>query len=136
MDSNKQAIVAFFQATNDIRNNKAGWDDLQALLDPDFKRHTSGKTMDLATFKQFAMAPSASFSDAKSTIEDLIAEGDRVVARVMWQGKHTGAFQTVEPSGKVLAVEGIHIFRLSGGKIMETWEVADVFGMMQQLGLG
>ncbi len=55
------------------------------------------------------------------TIEDLIAEQDRVVARTAWHGTHLGIYEGVEPTGKRVARTMIQIFRLENGKILEEW---------------
>lgn len=77
----------------------------------------------------------AGLSDIRYTVEDLIAESDRVVYRWVLQGIHTGFFMGVPPSGKTLRVTGIDIFRLANGKIVESWVSADALGMLQQLGV-
>jgi steroid delta-isomerase-like uncharacterized protein len=74
------------------------------------------------------------FSDFKATIEDIIAEDDKVMVRMTWSGTQTGEFMGLPPSGKAMSVAIIDIFRLAEGKIMEHWGVSDMMGMMQQLG--
>jgi predicted ester cyclase len=68
-------------------------------------------------------------------IEDVICEGDRVVARVTMHGKHLGEFLGQEPTGKEFAVEHIHIWRMDDGKVIEHWSVRDDLGQAFQLGL-
>lgn len=75
------------------------------------------------------------FPDVHATIEDLIAEGDKVVARYSFAGTHRGEFLGLAPTGKQFTITGIDIVRVAGGKIVEHWEVMDQMGMMQQLGL-
>ncbi len=76
----------------------------------------------------------AGMSDIRYTIEDLIAEGDKVVYRWLLRGTHTGTFMGIPPTGNTIAITGIDIFRITGGKIVESWVNADAFGMLQQLG--
>ncbi len=77
----------------------------------------------------------AAFPDGQMTIEDLVAEGDRVVARTTFNGTHQGEMQGIPATGKAVSVSGITIFRLDNGKIAEGWLVNDNLGLMQQLGV-
>jgi steroid delta-isomerase-like uncharacterized protein len=77
----------------------------------------------------------AAFPDVHIAIEDLVAEGDRVVVRWATTGTHRGAFRDLAPTGKRVAVEGITISRLAEGKVAEEWVHWDTQSMMQQLGV-
>jgi predicted ester cyclase len=68
------------------------------------------------------------------TIEDMVAESDKVVVRFTYRGTHTGELMGVAPTGKKVSQAGINIFRIAGGKVAEAWAVHDTFGLMQQLG--
>ena len=74
------------------------------------------------------------FPDLHITVEDLIAEGDKVVGRNSVTGTHQGDYMGVPPTGKSVAYDEIFIFRFSNGRIAETWGVVDVFSQMKQLG--
>jgi steroid delta-isomerase-like uncharacterized protein len=76
----------------------------------------------------------AAFPDAQVTIEDLIAEGDKVTLRATVRGTHRGQFMGIAPTGKHVTMTGITIFRVAGGKIAEAWQNLDTLGLMQQLG--
>lgn len=69
------------------------------------------------------------------TIEDIVAEGDRVVLRWTNSGTHVGEFLGMPPTGKSYSIPGIEIWRVKDGKLAEHWDVVDVFGQLQQLGL-
>jgi steroid delta-isomerase-like uncharacterized protein len=71
--------------------------------------------------------------DLHATIEDMVAEGDRVVVRNTWRGTHTGPFMGVPPTGRPFVLKGIVMWRVAGGKIVERWAKLDRFGLMQQL---
>lgn len=86
-------------------------------------------------FKQAVRIVHSAFTDVQYTIEDLIAEGDRVTTRWTLRGTHTGEFLGIPGTGKRVTVEGIHILRFANGQIVECWEVWDRFGMFQQLGV-
>jgi steroid delta-isomerase-like uncharacterized protein len=76
----------------------------------------------------------AAFPDAQFSIDDLIAEGDRVVIRHRLQGTHQGTFQGIPPTGKPVTVPAIGILRMANGQIAETWLNADFLGLLQQVG--
>lgn len=85
-------------------------------------------------FKQFASMYQSAFHDAAVTIDDQIAEGDRVVTRWTGRGTHTGELMGISPTGKEVTVSGITVSRLADGKIAEEWELMDALGMLVQLG--
>ncbi len=74
------------------------------------------------------------FPDANITVEEQIAEGDKVVTRWTARGTHQGELMGVAPSGNRAEVSGMTINRVSGGKIAETWTNFDALGLMQQIG--
>ena len=69
------------------------------------------------------------------TVEDLIAEGDKVVGRMTASGTHKGEFMGAAPTNKVVTMQETHICRFSQGKVVEHWGLEDSMGLMQQLGL-
>ena len=73
--------------------------------------------------------------DLHLTIEDLIAEGDKVVARNSITGTHQGEYMGLPPTGKSITYNEIFVFRFKGGRIAETWGVVDVLSQMKQLGV-
>ena len=76
----------------------------------------------------------SAFPDDHSMIEDLIAEGDKVVARLTHTGTHQGAFLDLPPTGKHISTTSIHIFRFADGQLVEHWASRDDLGLLQQLG--
>lgn len=73
------------------------------------------------------------FPDLHVEIEDLIAEDDQVVARLSFSGTHRGDFRGIAPTGRPITFSAIRIYRLSSGKIVETWAVQDALGLLGQL---
>ena len=73
--------------------------------------------------------------DVKATVEDLMADGDKVVARVSYRGTHQSAFRGIPPTGKQIAVIGINIFRIANGKLVEHWGFTDRLSVLQRLGV-
>jgi predicted ester cyclase len=74
------------------------------------------------------------FPDVVSTIEDLIAEGDKVVARWRARATHQGEYVGIPPTGKEVEFTGISVYRIEGGKIAESWTVEDELGLLRQIG--
>jgi steroid delta-isomerase-like uncharacterized protein len=77
----------------------------------------------------------AAFHGLQVTVEDMVAEGDKVTCRFTARGVHKGEFMGLPPTGKEIRMTGIEIFRLRDGKIAELWGEANLMGLMQQLGL-
>jgi steroid delta-isomerase-like uncharacterized protein len=75
------------------------------------------------------------FADMRLTIEDLIAEGETVVARWTCRGAHKGDLNGIAPTGKQIAISGVSVVRFTGGKMVEGWINWDALGLMQQLGV-
>ena len=67
------------------------------------------------------------------TIEDVITEGDKVVARLTFRGTQKGEFQGIQPTNKEVAWTGIWIYRVADGKFIERWHNYDMHGLMEQL---
>ncbi len=84
--------------------------------------------------KQLVTMYLTAFPDLHFTIEDLIAEGDTVVARLQVQGTHKGELLGIPPTDKGVTLTAIEIYRLADGKIVEQWVVVDTLGLLQQLG--
>jgi len=111
-------------------------DVVDQIVAPSFVDHDrDNPTHDLAGAKQFfAMARSA-FPDNSTTVEDMIAEGDRVVARITVTGTHRGEFMGTPPTGKYVTFPCIDIVRCADGRIVEHWSLLDNLGLLQQLGV-
>ena len=90
--------------------------------------------MGFEAFKQFVYGVYEALPDLHHEIEDLIAEGDRVVMRATDTGTQKGVFMGVPPTGKKVTVGAIGIFRFVEDKIVEGWEELDMLGLLQQLG--
>jgi steroid delta-isomerase-like uncharacterized protein len=88
----------------------------------------------LAGFKIFVSALRAAFPDFQYSVEDVIAEGDKVVVRLTARGTQKGEFAGMPASGKQATWSEIHIADLADGRIVEHWVVQDQLGMLQQLG--
>jgi predicted ester cyclase len=76
----------------------------------------------------------AGFPDVQWTLEDTVAEGDKVAARFTMRGTHTGAFMGAPATGKGFAVTTMGIYRIAGGQIVEEHGLPDMMGLMMQIG--
>ncbi|MGB3715747.1 MAG: ester cyclase [Candidatus Promineifilaceae bacterium] len=97
--------------------------------------HGTGLAPGLAAVEQWVAMTAAAFPDRHLTIDDVVAEGDRVVVRTTLNGTHQGEIQGIPATGKPVTQPSISIFRLANGKIVEGWFAADNLSMMQQLGV-
>ena len=118
--------------------NEKNLDTIEKYVSSSYVRHDPGAPAEVrgpGGVKQLVTMFFAAFPDIHFTAEDIIAEGDLVVQRLISTGTHQGAFMGVPPTGKSLTVTAIEIFRIADGKITEQWVEADYLGMMQQLGI-
>ena len=107
------------------------------LLAPDFVEREElppGMPRDREGVKLLTTMLRSAFPDFKGTIDDIVAEGDKVVLRWTWSGTQKGEFMGVPPTGKSVSFGVIDIFRIAGGKVVEHWGLMDSMTMMQQLG--
>jgi steroid delta-isomerase-like uncharacterized protein len=91
--------------------------------------------VDIEMHRQFGMASFDAFPDLQRPVEDLLADGDKVVARWSSNGTHEGNFMGMPATGKTLTTSGITIFRFANGRIVEEWIESDMAGMLQQVGM-
>jgi steroid delta-isomerase-like uncharacterized protein len=111
---------------------------IDELVAPDFIEHEEmpaeippGREGVKAMFTMFRGA----FPDIKATIDDLIAEGDKVVVRSTWSATHQGEFMGIPATGKSVSFGVIDIMRCADGVVVEHWGQMDSMGMLQQLGV-
>ena len=131
IEANKKLVRRFIDEVF-VGANQASIDE---MVTPDFAWHVGDSaTMSRAEFKQATKRVSGALNDVSFTIEDEIAEGDRVAVRLTASATQVGEFMKIPPSGKSYKVTEIHIFRIEDGKIAEHWHEFDRLGIMQQLG--
>jgi steroid delta-isomerase-like uncharacterized protein len=85
--------------------------------------------------RRFITTYRTAFPDMHLTIEDQVAEGEKVVTRWTARAIHSGPLMSIPPTGRQVTVSGIGIHRIVDGKILEQWGVDDTLGMLQQLGV-
>ncbi len=86
-------------------------------------------------FRQLTMLFRSAFPDLHTEIEDMLAEGDKVAARIRFRATNTGSFQGMPATGKAVDVTATGIFRVVDGKVTDNWVNLDALGLMQQLGV-
>jgi steroid delta-isomerase-like uncharacterized protein len=133
VEENKTFIRRFYEEVFNKRNLAA----IDDFIAPDHIDHTlpAGLPIGPEGTKQAIAMTLSGFPDLHITIEDMIAEGDKVVIRFTTHGTQQGAFGSIPPTGKQVAVSTIEITRMAGGKIVEDWGLDDRLGVLQQLGL-
>jgi len=116
---------------------KQNWAAFMELHAPDFVCHAPGSPKPLTreelvqSFRELYV----SFPDFSLTIEDIIAEGDKVVIRETCRGTNKGEFMGTPATGKEITLSATNMFRIAGGKVAEAWEAYDMMSVMQQLGV-
>ena len=105
------------------------------LVAEDFMPHTWGSMgSGQQALKDAITRVSAGLTDVSMTVEDVIAEGDKVVVRLTSRAVQSGVFMGLPPSGRAYAISEIHIFGIRDAKVSEHWHEADFIGMLRQLG--
>ena len=131
-EENKAIVHRAYEAIN--QNNLDALDELVAsdIVDHD---PVPGQGPGLEGVKQYFSSMHTAFPDFQMDVEDMIAEGDKVVARVKVGGTHQGEFMGIDPTGNRVTITGVDILRIAEGKIVEHWGKFDDLSMMQQLGV-
>ena len=132
-EANKTSARRFYDEVFNKKNRAA----IDEFIDPNQVDHAAppGTPGGLAGAKQTIGMYLTAFPDLHFTVEDMIAEGDKLVARLTVRGTQQGAFMGIPPTGKHVTVTAIDISRMAGGKSVEHWLEMDTLGMMQQLGV-
>jgi len=133
-DQNKNAVRRLFEEVW----NKGYVPVADELFAPAYTHHDSS-TPDVgrgpeSEKKRVSLYRNA-FPDLRLTIEDLIAEGETVMARWSCRGTHRGDLNGIAPTGKQFTISGVSIARFASGKMVEGWVNWDALGLMQQLGV-
>jgi steroid delta-isomerase-like uncharacterized protein len=110
-------------------------DAVDELVATDFVPHTWGAMANGRDgLKQAIERVGQGLEDVAMTIEDMVAEGDRVAVRLTSRARQVGEFMGMPPSGREYEIGEIHLFRVADGRVAEHWHQADFLGMMRQLG--
>ena len=104
------------------------------IIAPDYVDH-SNPIRGPEGVKQFYTMFFKGFSDVHRTIEDIVAEGDKVWLRSTITGTHTGEYLGFPPTGRKITMTGVNIYRIVDGKVVEGWSVNDMLDLFKQLGI-
>jgi len=133
LEENKAIVRSWFHAFNGRDLGAA-----DRIFAPQYTLHEPGLPPNFPKgpegLRAFAGGLLRAFPDWHATIEDVIAEGDRVVLRFTEEGTHQAQFGHIPATGKKVKIGGVSIFRMAGGMIAEEWEFADSLGLLQQIG--
>lgn len=134
-----EANKALFRRFIDEVWNRRNLAVIDELFASNYTRHASSSDPDFGTgpdsVRKLVQFYSQAFPDTRFTIDDLVAEGDKVVLRWTARGTHQGALEGAPPSNKRVTVTGTTTARVANGKIAEEWENWDALGMMEQIGI-
>ena len=129
LEDNKTLVREFFKKANSEKRTPV------ELCAPGFTAHIGGSpSMELQAFQQYQAVYFASFSDTNTTIEDMVAEGDRVAFRGVVRATHSADFMGTTANGKQIVVPVIGIAQITEGKIAKWWNSPDRLSWMQQIG--
>ena len=129
-EDNKAAVRRFFE----LGPSGGDMEMADALLSPGLTIHTPlPSSPGIKGINEVVTACRAAFEHLNVTVEDMVAEGDKVACRFTASGIHNGEFMGRKPTGKPITMTGIEIFRFEDGKIAELWGEANLVGLMQQL---
>jgi steroid delta-isomerase-like uncharacterized protein len=133
IEANKGVVRAFIEIWN-----SGDLDQPEDLMADECALTVSGETISCgpsAATRAIATRWRAAFLDYRFDLLDLIAEGDKVVARMPWAGVQRGPIMDIPATGKAVCVGEVVIFRIVGGKIIAAWEEYDEFSLRRQLGV-
>jgi len=131
-ETNKAVMGRFVEFINTASEKLA-----EELISPGAVFHVPGRTEPMrgpAGYLAIIGMMRGGFPDIQWTLEEVIAEGDKVAARFTMRGTHRGAFFGVPPTGKTIAVQAMNFYRLSGGQFVEERGQPDLLGLLQQIG--
>jgi predicted ester cyclase len=130
-EDNKAIVRRFF-----AEYDRGNLDGAEEILATDFVNHQADNTVqNREEFKQLGSVFLKAFPNLQETIEDQVAEGDKVATRLIFSGIQSGELMGIPPTGKRVTFTSLTIDRLVDGKIAERWHLFDTLGMMQQLGV-
>ena len=131
-EANKQVMRRFVEFINTASEKLAA-----ELIAPDAAFHVPGRPEPMrgpAGYLAIIAMMRGGFPDIQWTLEEMIAEGDKVAARFTMRGTHQGTFFGVPPTGKPIVAQAINFYRLRGGQIIEERGQPDLLGLLQQIG--
>lgn len=112
----------------------AGLDRAENVIAPHFVRYgSSGQFSGVPAFKRYVMHYLNAFPDLRFAVEDWLAQGEKAVIYYSFTGTHERAFMGMAATGRWIRAEGVAIYRVVDGKLVELWDFLDLFGIAEQL---
>ena len=116
--------------------SRGNFELVDELFTADYDAHTPiGVFEGLKGAKQFASGLREAFPDLDVEVKEQVAEGDKVATLWRARGTHQGNFGGIPATGKSMEINGITMFRVADGKVLESWGFADMMSLMKQLGV-
>jgi predicted ester cyclase len=137
IEENKALVRRYYEKCNAIKGDPT---KVRVMVDeffaPDFVGHgpVSGD-MNFEVHKRYRTNQYTAIPDLNWIVDDMIAEGDKVVPRAAARGTHKGEYQGIAATGRSISAPGVDIYRIAGDKFVELWACLDTLGLMQQLGV-
>ncbi len=114
----------------------AGLGRAESVIAPHFMRYgSSGQFSGVPAFKRYVAHYLNAFPDLRFAVEDWLAQGEKVVIYYSFTGTHERAFMGMAATGRWIRAEGVAIYRIVDGKLVELWDFLDLFGIAEQLGV-
>ena len=133
VEENKELALRTF---DEVRS-KGNIDKIPELFAPDYVAHGAGGEDEIGyeALKQHIARGHSLFPDFQITVEDMVAEGDKIACRGIATGTHLGELMGVAPTGRKMTVSQIGILRFEKSKVVESWGIHDALSMWRQLGI-
>lgn len=128
-EENKAVIRRFYNL-----DNKREKESQYKLVSPECVFHMFDADLSLEQFEEFDASFVGAFPDIHATIDDIIAEGEKVAFRLTFKGTNTGEFTGNSPTGKKIEITHTNWARVVDSKLVEYWNTSDGLGLMHQLG--
>ena len=130
-EENKAIVRRYLEAAWNKKNLAV----IDEFIAPDLIQHVRNVLPGREGIIKFFKLIYSSFPDAHLTIEDILAEDDKVMWRFTVRATHTGPFRGIPPTGKPFTLTGMAVTRMRDGQMAENWNETDDLGMLQQLGV-
>ena len=133
LENNKQLARDYFKA---FLAKDVAW--FKERIEPGFRRHDPGLPFEVVGpqgVERLADALLPAIPDMRLDIEDVVAEGEKVLVRLVIRGTHRGELLGIAPTGRSLEVAVLDLFHIRGGRLAEHWALLDNLGMLRQLGV-
>jgi steroid delta-isomerase-like uncharacterized protein len=133
MSEKNKALIRFWADEGFNKNNISIADQVYA---PEVYYHepSAGEVVGLEQLKNFVVSWREAFPDSHLTIEEQVAENDKIATRWTFVGTHLGSFRGLEPTGRRVEMSAMYFYRFSRDKVIEIHAMVNIFSLLKQLG--